>query len=171
MPPYLRSTFHGWSATNYNRTFMICQELFPGFFWKSEKNLLNRQSLRMKAVVGSFLGDLDIMGMAFFQACAGNAHKLSFLVQLLNVGAAGVAHACPQASHHLEHSVRQGSLIRHAAFHAFGHELLLFALEVPVAAALAHSAQAAHAAIHLELAASAHTRRELLYSPQPCCPA
>src|SRR5699024_3361147 len=41
----------------------------------------------------------------------------------------------------------------HPALYAFGDELLLLALEVPVAAALGHGAQAAHAPVDLELPA------------------
>ena len=36
-----------------------------------------------------------------------------------------VAHAGAQTAHHLIHGVRQRSLVRHAAFHAFGHQLLV----------------------------------------------
>ena len=64
---------------------------------------------------------------------------------------AGVAHAGAQAAHHLIYGVAHGSPVRHAAFDAFGNELLVVLLEVTVLAAALHGAEAAHAAVDLEL--------------------
>ena len=63
------------SATKKRRN-----QLFRRFFilLGSYFVLTPRYQLKMHRIVGSFLGNLDIMGMAFFQARIGNAHKLSF---------------------------------------------------------------------------------------------
>ena len=44
-------------------------------------------------VVGSFLGDVDIVGVALLQAGAGDADELAVGAQLFNIVGAAVAHA------------------------------------------------------------------------------
>ena len=52
-------------------------------------------------VVGSFLGDIDIVGVALLQAGAGDADKLAVGAQLFNIVGAAVAHAGTETAHHL----------------------------------------------------------------------
>src|SRR5581483_8964309 len=66
--------------------------------------------------------------------------------------AAGVAHAGAQAADELPDYPDGAALVRHAAFHALGHELVdvhVRVLEVAVGCALLHGAERAHAAIGL----------------------
>ena len=67
--------------------------------------------------------------MALLEASAGDAHKLGLLVELLNAGAAGVAHAGTQAADHLIDGVGQGALEGHTALYPFGYQLAGVSLE------------------------------------------
>ena len=107
--------------------------------------------LRENRVVGSFLGNLDIVGVALLESCPCNAHKLCLIVQLLDICTACVAHARAQAAQQLEDGVRQRPLIRDPALNPFGYKFLLLALEIAVAAASAHGPQTAHAPVDLAL--------------------
>ena len=111
------------------------------------------KSIHIVGIVGGFLGDLNIVGMALSEARAGDADKLCLLVKVGDSRAAGVAHASLQAAHKLINSVGQHSLVGYASFDAFGDELSVARLEVAVGAALAHSSEAAHTAVDLELSA------------------
>ena len=91
--------------------------------------------------------------MALLEARAGNAHEAGLRPERLDVRAAAVAHAGAQATHHLEYCVGHGPLVGHTALDALGHELLRAGLEVAVSGAFLHGADAAHAAVDLELAA------------------
>src|SRR5947199_8256796 len=70
-----------------------------------------------------------------------------------DVAHAAVSHAAAQAARHLEDHVGHGPLVRDAALDPFRHELgrrHLALLEVAVAGAFFHGAQAPHAADHFE---------------------
>ena len=78
------------------------------------------------------------MRMALGQAGSGDPDELALRSQLINGLRAAVAHAGPQAADHLEDRVRQRSLVGHASFDAFGHQLLLAFLEIAVLGADRH---------------------------------
>src|SRR5699024_7947554 len=112
-----------------------------------------RQLVGADGVVGSFLGDIDIVGVRLPQAGSRDLHELGVLLQLLDGVAAGVAHTGPQAAHELVDGVAGGSLVGDAALHALGNQLLVVLLEVAVLGAVVHGGQRAHAAVGLKLAA------------------
>ena len=107
----------------------------------------------MAGIVGGFLGDGDIVGVAFDKARAGDADELGLFVQFGDGGAAGVAHAALDAAHQLVDVIRQRAPVGHAALHALRHQLFVALLEVAVAAAVLHGGDGAHAAVALVLAA------------------
>ena len=62
------------------------------------RRLHHRAAWRLGAlVVGGFLGDRHVVGMALLAAGRGDPHEAGVGAQLLEVGGAGVAHARPQA--------------------------------------------------------------------------
>ena len=101
-------------------------------------------------IVGRFLGDVNIVGMALGQACAGDADEFGVAAHILDGGRSAVAHGGTKAAHQLEYGVGKRSLVRHAAFNAFGYQLLGVFLEIAVLAAVGHGGQGAHAAVGLE---------------------
>ena len=96
------------------------------------------------------------MGMALPKAGGGDLHKLRLALELLHTVAAGVAHTRPQAAHELVNGLPGQALVRHTALDAFWDQFLVVLLEIAVLGTLGHSAQAAHAAVDLELAALIH---------------
>src|SRR5947209_2483995 len=107
----------------------------------------------LKAVVGRFLGDDDVVDVALLQTGRGDAHESRARLQLADAPGAAVAHACAQAAHELLHHRRQLPLVRDHALDALGHQLARLALElleVPVARAFLHGPDGAHAAVALE---------------------
>ena len=84
--------------------------------------------------------------------------ELGVLLQLVHRVAAAVAHTGLQAAHQLVDGVAGQSLVRHAALHALGDQLLVALLEVAVLGAVVHGGQGAHAAVGLELAALVESR-------------
>src|SRR5690349_20007662 len=87
----------------------------------------------LDAVVRRLLGDDDVVDGALAEPAGGDANEARVLPQLLDGAAAGVPHAAPDAAEHLVHVHRQAALVRDAALHALGDELLLLldiALEV-----------------------------------------
>ena len=64
-------------------------------------------------VVGSFLGDINIVGMALTQTCGGDTDKLALGAESVNIRCAAVAHTGADTAQHLEDGVRHGSAIRH----------------------------------------------------------
>src|SRR5471032_1232089 len=91
------------------------------------------------------------MNVALAQAGRGDAHELRLGAQLFDAVAAGVAHAAAQSADHLEDVHGQRTLVRHASFDAFRHELQIFrvGLEVAVLRTLLHGADGAHSAVRL----------------------
>src|SRR5258708_26628877 len=109
-------------------------------------------SLHPAAIVRRLAHDVDVVDMALAQARAGDAQELPFLLQLLDGGAAGVAHCRAQAADQLMDDVADRALVGHAALYAFGHQLqraLDLLLEVAVGRAARHGADRAHAAVRL----------------------
>ena len=102
-------------------------------------------------VVRRFLGDVDVVRMALHQTRVGDADEVRVMAQRFDIRRSAVAHAGAQAAQKLEDGVAQRALVGHAAFNAFGHELLRILLEVAILAALLHRREGAHAAIDLEL--------------------
>ena len=90
-------------------------------------------------VVGSFLGDINIVRMAFLQTGAGDADKLTLELEFFDVVCAAVSHTRAQAAHQLIYRVADLSLVRNTALDAFGDMLPCAELEVSVARALGHS--------------------------------
>ena len=78
----------------------------------------------------------------------GDLDELGLVLHVLDGGAAAVAHAGAHAAGHLVDDRHHRALVRHAAFDAFGHELVGVRvaggrfLEVAVGAALLHRADA-----------------------------
>src|ERR1700751_3284891 len=91
----------------------------------------------LNVVVGCFARDDDIMHVAFAQARAGDTHKLSFLLQLLNAIATEVAHAGTKSADELINHGLERPAIGHAPLNAFRDELGEAVL--PVALALHHT--------------------------------
>src|SRR5699024_6617360 len=98
-----------------------------GKFWWVTKILSHGSG-----IVGRFLGDVDVVGMALLEARAGDLDKLRLLVEFGDGGAAAVTHTGPDAAHQLEDGVSHGALVRHTALNALGNQLFAVLLEVPV---------------------------------------
>src|SRR5699024_328666 len=110
--------------------------------------------LSVDAVVRCFLDDLHVMHVGFLHAGSGNLHESRPRAHLLDVVAASVAQGGAQAADQLMHDGAQRPLVRHAPFHALGHQfldLLVRVLEVAIcgAAVTAHGADRAHATVVL----------------------
>ena len=101
------------------------------------------------AIVGSFLGDDDVVDMAFAQARGGDFHHLGFFEEFLNGRRAAVAHTGADAAHKLVNGLAGQAAEGHASHDAFGDELLALLLEVTVGAAFLHGVDGPHAAIDL----------------------
>src|SRR5438445_5529473 len=113
-------------------------------------------SFSSTAVIRRFLRDLDVVCMAFFHAGIGDLDELGLLLHGLDIFCATITHPCAEASNVLLHYFCQIAFESYPSFDAFGHELfdiVLYVLEIPVAAALGHSTDGAHAAVLLELPA------------------
>ena len=93
-------------------------------------------SAGVDGIVGSFLGDIDIVGVGLPEASGGNLHKLGLAVQLLYGVTASVAHTGLQAAHQLVDGLARQSLVRNSA--------------------LVHGRQGTHTPVDLELAALEH---------------
>ena len=107
-------------------------------------------SLDVLSVVGGFAGDGDVVDVGFAEAGACDAAEAGVVLEVLDVGAAGVAHAGAEAADELVDDGADGAFVADAAFDAFGDELegvLDFLLEVAVGTAPGHGADAAHAAV------------------------
>src|SRR6218665_349679 len=110
-------------------------------------------------VVGGFLGNLDIVHMAFADAGRGDLYKLGLVAHLFDGGTTTVTHAGTQATGHLEDDGNHGAFVGYTAFDAFGHQLVGLPitrgrfLEVAVGAALLHGPDGAHAAVTFVAAA------------------
>src|SRR5437763_1134893 len=76
------------------------------------------------AVIRCFLGDVDIVQVAFGHAGGGDAAEAGFGAEAFDVGGAAVAHAGAEAADHLIDKIAQVAAIGDAAFDAFGDELL-----------------------------------------------
>src|SRR5690606_17256573 len=108
-----------------------------------------RAGSAFQRVVGRFLGDLDVVGMALAVPGLGNPHEAAVGPQALDVGGTAVAHAGPQPADQLVHRLRQRTAVGNAALDALGHELGGVILEVAVAGPRLHGAQRAHAPVDL----------------------
>src|SRR6266567_4954192 len=105
-------------------------------------------------VIRSFLGDLNIVRVGFAHPCHGDLDELRAAAQFIDRGTPAIAHRCADSPHELMDHCDQRSLVRHAAFDALRHELLVFSLafgvlEVAVGGTLLHRAQRSHATIAL----------------------
>src|SRR5512145_96285 len=111
----------------------------------------NEGSLPIHAIVRRFLGNDDVVHMAFAESRDRLADERGILLQLGNRLAPAIAHPGLQSSDELINDRGQRSLVRHAAFDAFRHELLWRApaLAVPIAAAPFHGADRSHAPVNL----------------------
>jgi len=112
--------------------------------------MLTLKTLNTRRVVGSFLGDVDIVRVGFLQARACDLDKLRALLQLGDSRAAAVAHTAPDTAYKLENGVGYRPLIRHTTLNTFGNEFFRVALEVSVGGTLFHSGETSHAAVYLE---------------------
>ena len=107
-------------------------------------------------VVGRFLGDGDVVRVAFRHAAGRDAGELG-LLQGIEVLGAAVAHAGAETAHELVHGFGEGALVRNPAHDAFRDQFLHFhlvVLEVAVLGAGRHRVDGAHAAVGLELTAA-----------------
>src|SRR5580704_3632518 len=126
-------------------------------------------------IVGRLPGDNHVVDVTLAQARAGDAHKLSFLLQFRDAAATQVAHAGAQTADELEDHRLQRTAVGYASLNAFGNEFgqtvlasalalddtlaaqlcaghVCCALEVTLAGTLAHGCERAHAAVALEAA-------------------
>jgi hypothetical protein len=107
----------------------------------------------MRLVVHRFLGDDDIVRVAFFETTGGDADETGFGAEFVERVGPDVAHAAAQAADELEDDFGKRALVGHAGLDAFGDELAGAVLAVAVARAFAHGFEAAHAAVFFEGAA------------------
>ena len=105
--------------------------------------------LVLDLVVRSFLGDDNVVDVAFTQAAGGDLHHLGLLVEFVQSGGAKVAHAGTQAADELVDGVGHRAASGHATDDALGHQLLGGVLEIAVGGAHAHGVDGAHAAVGL----------------------
>src|SRR5580658_3048980 len=92
---------------------------------------------RLLTIVRRFLGDEDVVDMAFALACIADANELCTLAQFREIGRADVAHPSLQSADQLFKVGGKGAAMGHAAFDAFGHELAF--RYVVLAVAVAHA--------------------------------
>src|SRR5260221_8405223 len=111
------------------------------------------------SVIRRLLRDDDVVHVPFAMARRGHANEPRIALQRPNVGAAAIAHPCPQTADELVDHRSDAALVRDPPFDAFRYELLArlgirveieFILEVAVAAAAPHGADRSHAAVLLE---------------------
>src|SRR4051812_38158752 len=104
----------------------------------------------LHAVIGRFLGDVDIVRVAFGHAGGRNTAESGIAAKGFDVRGAAIAHASAEAADHLVNKIAQRPTIGDAAFNAFRNELLGFrhgALPVAVLGAVDHGPHATHSAI------------------------
>src|SRR5215212_9102705 len=93
---------------------------------------------------------MNIVGMAFRHAGAGDAAEAGFAAEGFDIGGAAVAHAGAEAADHLIDEVAQWAAIRDSAFDAFGDEFFGLgdlALAIAVFGAVDHGPHATHSAV------------------------
>ena len=120
----------------------------------------------LHGIVGGFLRDLDIVGMALLEGSGRDLDELAFLLKLFNVMRACKTHTAADTAAHLEDNVLNLAFIGYAAFDAFGNKLLGIFLEVSVLTALS-SQPASMEPIMQTLAPAA---RALVISPENLMP-
>src|SRR6478752_10301948 len=100
----------------------------------------------VETIVRRFLGDRDVVHVRLAYAGARDAHELRLDAQFVDGRAADVTHRRAQAADELVHDVAQRPAVRHAAFDAFGHELVGvgLVLEIAVLGAFLHGAERPH---------------------------
>src|SRR4030095_15384537 len=106
----------------------------------------------LDAVVRGLLGDDDVVDVALLEPRLRDADEARVAPQLGERRGAAVAHARAHAADQLVDAAAEAAAVRDAAFDALGHgppRVFHVALEVPVAAALGHRAERAHAAVDL----------------------
>src|SRR5262249_28722174 len=100
--------------------------------------------LLVDLIIGCFLGDDDIVDVAFAQSSTGDADETGALAQILDSAAAAVAHARTQSTDQLIHHIGDGAFVGDTSLDALRHELAglrLVALEIAVAFATHHGAE------------------------------
>src|SRR6185436_11999647 len=105
---------------------------------------------------GGFLGDGDVVRVAFDDAGRGDADKPSIVPQGLNCGCSTVAHARPDAADELIGHFGEASAVRNPSLDALRHQLVALGfvtLTISVSTPLNHCPEATHAAVFLESAA------------------
>src|SRR3546814_6253802 len=102
------------------------------------------------------------MHVALALAGTGDLHELRPRAHVLHGGTADVAHRRAQAAGELVDHAAERAAVRHAAFDAFGHELVGVAavLEVAILGPLFHRRQRTHAAVALVAAALVELDRQ-----------
>src|SRR3546814_17262483 len=98
---------------------------------------------------------MHVMHVALALAGTGDLHELRPRAHVLHGGTADVAHRRAQAAGELVDHAAERAAVRHAAFDAFGHELVGVAavLEAAILGPLFHRRQRTHAAVALFAAA------------------
>ena len=105
--------------------------------------------LVVDAIVGGFLGDDDVVHMAFTQARRRDLTEGGVLEQVVEGAGTHITHTGTQTAHELVDGFHHMATVRHAAHDAFGDQLLAAFLEVTVGAAVLHGVDGAHAAVDL----------------------
>src|SRR5678816_804979 len=105
----------------------------------------------IRAIVRRFLGNDDVVHMAFTESRDRLADERRVLLKIGDRLAAAVAHTGLHPSDELIDDRRQWPLVRHASFNTLRNELLRSpaALTIPVAAAPFHGADRSHAPVDL----------------------
>src|SRR5271165_6978744 len=109
----------------------------------------------LQPVIGRFLGDDDVVYVAFAKAGRCDAEEFRFVLQFADRSRAAISHAGAQAADKLINHLGQRTFIRDAAFDAFGNEFAAGFLGVAIGSALSygHRTHRSHSAIALECAA------------------
>src|SRR5947207_7068640 len=106
----------------------------------------------VELIIGCFLGDDDIVDMAFAQSSTGNADETGALAQILDGTATTIAHTRAQPTDQLIHHIGQGAFVGDTPFIALRYQLAglrLVALEIAVAFPSCHGAERTHSAVDL----------------------
>ena len=110
--------------------------LAPGVRWAISVFLSPSVKLKPRLfdrIIRRLAGDHDVVHVALAQAGSADAHEARLLLQLGNRGAAAVAHADLRPPTIWWTIIADRSAIGHAAFNAFGHQLVQ-AVAIAVAA-------------------------------------
>src|SRR5688572_12176993 len=124
-------TISEYTCASRTRRAISCAYCAPK---STTRTVSNDSVMTSYPVVGRFLGDHHVVGMALAQARRRDADEAPVLLQLGDAARPAVAHRLTQATDELMQHVGERALVRHASLDALGHDLAALdrALEVAV---------------------------------------